>query len=134
MAETLAAITMVTKPTTDALARLQRDVQSANVKAVRAAGLALAAEARRRAPVYQGPRKDVPKGALRRGIKAGKVRRLANSAASVKVGPRGARVHLYAGKIEELEPYMRTSYTEVASALAVIAGKAYIEAMAKAAR
>lgn len=121
-------------PTIDALKRVQREVQKANVAAVRAAGQALAADARRRAPVYQGPRRDVPKGRLRKSIKAGRVKRIGTTEASVLVGPRGPVVHLYAGAEEARAPYMAPAERDSRAAVAAIAEAAYKKAIEQGAR
>lgn len=117
-----------------AIRRVESEVQRANVAAVRAAGLALQAEARRRAPVYGGERRDVPKGRLRKGIKAGRVVRLGANAASIKVGPRGPVVHKYAAKEEARSPYMKPAYEETAVVLARVAAEAYAAAINRGAR
>jgi Bacteriophage HK97-gp10, putative tail-component len=83
----------------------------ASMWALREVGRRVKREAKARARVYQGDRKDIEKRALRKSIASSKrLRREANGTRSLKVGPRGWRVHLYAGKIEELEPYMAPAY------------------------
>lgn len=47
---------------------------------------------------------------------------------SIKVGPRGPRVHLYAAKVEVTQPYMRQAYRAVAEAMTAIAEKALTKA------
>lgn len=50
---------------------------------------------------------------------------------SLKVGPRGQRVHLYSGKAEDRYHYMREGYAAAAPALAESAAKGWARAMAK---
>lgn len=125
---------MVSGPTVNAMRRIQRDIQNANVAAVRAAGKALAAEAKTRAPIYEGPRPDVQKGRLRKSIKAGRVHREPPSSAWLMVGPFGWRARLYAGKEEARSPYMGPAFRDMATGLGAIAAKAYQEAINKGAR
>lgn len=125
------SFSMATAPAQAELKRMQRSMQTANVSAVRAAGAALTKVARAHAPVYSGDRADVPRGRLRKSISAGKVERVGLSSASVKVGPRGPIVHLYAGKIEAEDPFMSPAYRESAGELATIAAVAYAAALEK---
>lgn len=48
---------------------------------------------------------------------------------SVKVGPRGQRVHLYAPKAEAKKPYMRPAYNEITPRMGEIAAGAWGKAM-----
>lgn len=121
-------------PTMQAMRRVQAEVQKANVAALRAAGRAVQAEARRRAPVYEGQRASVPKGRLRKGIRAGRVWRSGLHSAAVKIGPRGPVVHKYAGKIEQRQPYMKPAYAATAAGVAVVAAEAYAKAVLRGAR
>jgi hypothetical protein len=50
---------------------------------------------------------------------------------SLKVGPRGQRVHLYAGKAEARTPYMRPAYDVVVPTMGKVAGDAWARAMAR---
>lgn len=125
------SVSVFSGPTLKAMERVVNEVQKANVVAVRAAGRALAAEAKTRAPVYAGPRKDVPKGRLRKSIRPGRVFKLGATAAGVTVGPRGFRTRLYAGKEEAAHPYMAPAEAASAATLAKIAAVAYAAAMEK---
>lgn len=128
------SFSLVSEPTVKAMRQISEEVQRANVVAVKAAGVALAAEARGRAPVYTGTRRDVPKGRLRRSIRPGRAFKIGTNAAGITVGPRGRRVRLYAGKEEARDPYMSPAEAATASTLAQIAAVAYAGAMAKAVR
>ena len=123
---------LISSPTLEAMKKIEREIQRANVAAVRAAGRELQKEARSNAPVYEGDRKDVPKGRLKKGIKAGRVKKIGATSASVKVGPRGQIVHLYAGTIEAQQPYMSVSYRDAAERLVSISAAAYTKAMERA--
>ena len=95
---------------------------------------ALPEGAKRRAAAYAGNRRDVPKGRLRRSIKAGRVFKISATAVGVTVGPRGYRVRLYAGKEEARDPYMTPAEAATALTMARIAAAAYTGAMARGAR
>jgi hypothetical protein len=91
---------------------MDRAADRASMYALRQTGRVVKQEARKRARVYTGPpRKDVEKGALKRGISSSKrLRREPDGTRSLTVGPRGPRVHLYAQKIERLDPFMTEAY------------------------
>lgn len=128
------SVSLVSGPTVKAMQQVSNEVQKANIIAVRAAGAALAAEARRLAPVYTGTRRDVPKGRLRRSIRAGRAFKVGTSAAAITIGPRGRRVKLYAGKEEARDPYMSPAEAASATHVAQIAAVAYAAAIAKGTR
>ena len=65
------------------------------------------------------------RGLLKASIKASKAVRQGPASYSLKVGPRGERVHLYAGKQEERYGYMRAGEDAGKAMLAVIAQRAF---------
>ena len=156
MADLAADIKVLTKPLFDAMADMEKRTDRATMWAVREVGRQMKKEAMRRAPVYKGrsgARVQLKMSQFRKFQKATKYRgSVANSVVisgllkgsisssrrlqsvktgeySLKVGPRGQRVHLYAGKAEERQPYMRPAYDEVALKMGEVAAGAWRRAM-----
>lgn len=131
---------MITKPLLDALEDIERRTDKATMYALREIGRKFKQAAAKRAPVYKGQsgaRVQMKMGQFNRFKKAtGYKGSVANSVVvsgllkgsisssrklksvktgeySVKVGPRGQRVHLYAGKVEDRQAYIRPAYEAV---------------------
>lgn len=94
----------------DLFDRTMRDlggkVDNAAKATLRAAAKTVVTEARAHVRVYAGAREDVPKGRLKRSIKASTVKRRSPGLWQVTVAPAGYPAWAYAGQIEELEPFM----------------------------
>lgn len=148
------SMSMLTKPTLDAMADMSKRTDRATMWALRETGRQIKRESRRRAPVYKGRRatasfrlmKNLQKagatgpltndvvvsGLLKNSISSSKrFKREAGGNYVIKVGPRGQRVHLYAGKIEAQSAYMRPAYDIVTPAMSEIHARAWAKAMAK---
>ena len=104
------------------VAERDRRMRRAAMWTVREGGRVVRREARSRAPVDTG--------ALKKSIAPS--RRLTyeqtEEAWSLKVGPRGWRVHLYAAIEEEREGYMEAGYEAAESMMAAVAERAYTKA------
>lgn len=151
-------MSMLTKPTTDAMADMAKRTDRATMWALREVGRQIKREARREAPVYKGKAGRVNMrfsqfrrfqkasgykgsiantvvipGLLKNSISSSRrLRREAGGAYVIKVGPRGQRTHLYAGKIEaNTKAYMRPAYDRVTPQMTDIHAKAWARAMAK---
>lgn len=72
---------------------------------------------------YQGNR-PIP-GLLKASITPSKNVKQVGVAVTLKVGPRGQRVHLYAGKIEQRVPYMEAGYQAAQAALPALSAQAF---------
>jgi hypothetical protein len=94
-------------------AEMDRAADRASMYALRQTGRVVKQEGRKRARVYQGPpTKGVVKGALKNSISSSKrLRRAPDGTRALTVGPRGPRVHLYAQKIDRLDPFMGPAYS-----------------------
>jgi hypothetical protein len=148
------SMSMLTKPATDAMADMAKRTDRATMWALREVGRKVKQESRRRAPVYKGRRATgtyrmmkalqkagaggkltndvVVSGLLKNSISSSRrLKREAGGAYVIKVGPRGDRVHLYAGKQEERARFMRQAYDVVAPAMSDIHAKAWAKAMGK---
>ena len=115
----------VTGPTLKELAHIRAEANRATKKTLRAVGARVRAEAKRRAPIYDGPGRTVSygdgnsgpliPGELKKSIATSKRYKINGpSDYSLFVGPRGGHVHLYAAKQEALTPYMKPAF-EIAS-------------------
>lgn len=122
---------MVTKPLVDALAERNRVMERAAMWAIRETGRAVRAAAKAEAPVYKGgmSQRAYKRGGGRAGVGvsapvSGLLRSSIKSSRMIgghgvfrlTVGPRGDRVHLYAGKIEADKPYMEAGYAAAMAA------------------
>lgn len=150
------SMSMLTKPTTDAMAGMAKRTDRATMWALRETGRKIKQEARRQAPVYKGKAARVNlrhsqlrkfqkatgykgsigssvvvSGLLKNSISSSKrFQRAVGGAYVIKVGPRGQRVHLYAGKIEtNTKPYMKPAYDRVTPQMAAIHAAAWAKAM-----
>lgn len=102
------------------VAERDRRMRRAAMWTVREGGRVVRREARSRAPVLTG--------ALRKSIAPSRRLIEQRDAWSLKVGPRGQRVHLYAGKEEEREGYMAAGYAAAETMMAAVAERAYTKA------
>lgn len=152
------SMSMLTKPTLDAMADMSKRTDRATMWALRETGRKIKQEARRQAPVYRGKagavnlrfsqfrrfqkvtgykgsisNNVVISGLLKNSISSSRrFRREAGGAYVIKVGPRGQRTHLYAAKIEaNTKTYMRPAYDAVTPQMANIHAAAWAKAMAK---
>jgi hypothetical protein len=107
-----------------ALVGMARKVDSSAAATLKAAAAVVVAEARAKAPVYSGPRHDVPKGRLRKAIKAGRVRRTSIGLWEVKVSVQSFPAWAYAGQEEERSPYMEPARAVGLAALPALASAA----------
>lgn len=127
---------------------ITRSTERATMYAVREAGRFVKTVGRRNAPVYRGragvSRKQASagrfavsgsapvKGLLRSSISSGKsLRREGVGAFSVRVAPRGDRVHLYSQKIEATAHYMEKAQAAVGPELGAIAARSWARATRK---
>lgn len=156
MADNLADFKVLAQPFIDGVKNMQARTDRATMWAVREVGRQVKKEAMRRAPVYKGQsgaRVQMKMSQFRKFQKATKYRgSVANSVVvsgllkgsisasrrlqsvktgeySEKVGPRGQRVHLYAGKAEARQPYMKPAYDEIVPKMGAIAAGAWAKAM-----
>ena len=155
-----ADFSVLTKPFMDGIEDMKKRTDRATMWAVREVGRQLKKEARARAPVYKGRSgarvqfknaaqfRRFQKATGYRGSIAGSVvvpgllknsisssRRLVSIRTgeySLKLGPRGERVHLYAGKVEAKQPYMKPAYDNVSAKMGTIAAGAWGKAMNRA--
>jgi hypothetical protein len=135
------------------MAAIERSTDRATMWALREVGRKVKQASKKRAPVYQGPRTtalvttgpktptgkraygkrvDVVKGELKRSI--GSSRRFTKHGPheySLRVGPRGGHVHLYAAKQEARNHFMRDAYEQVAPQIRELHAKAWTRAMRK---
>lgn len=152
------SLKMIVKPTTDAMADMAKRTDRATMWAIRETGRKIKQEARKEAPVYRGRAGAVNlrhsqfrriqkitgykgsvgnnviiSGLLKNSIASTRrLKREAGGAYVIKVGPRGQRTHLYAGKVEaNTKAYMRPAYDRVAPMMADIHAKAWAKAMAR---
>jgi hypothetical protein len=143
MADSL-SFKMVTKPFTDFLDFQQKQMRRGAMYSLRETGRVVKREAKSRAPVLSD-KSAVSNAQHKRNVKAGvssgpgPVRGLLKASIgssrrlkltgldswSLKVGPRGVRVHLYAGKIETQHPYMAPARSAAEAQSAAIAAKTY---------
>lgn len=132
--------TMVTKPFTDFLDDRQAKMRRAAMFTVREGGRVAKAAARGAAPVLRdrsavrvtawkrGGRawSNAPvAGLLRSSITPSRRLQTYGDTWSLKVGPRGARVHLYAKKEEARAHFMAAGFAAVEAAMPAIAQRAY---------
>lgn len=138
MAETI-SFRMLTGPFNTFLADRERRMNRASMWAVREAGRRARKAAAAQAPVLQD--KSAPTvrqvkrghattdkpvaGLLKASIKASKAMKLEPGTASIKVGPRGPRVHLYAEKQEKRYGYMAAGEQAAQAELQAIAMEAF---------
>jgi hypothetical protein len=157
VADTLADLKVITKPFTDGVTDLKKRTDRATMWALREVGRQLKKEARKRAPVYQGrsgarvqfknyaqfrrfqkttgykgsmANSVVVPGLLKNSISSSRrLKSVKTGEYSLKLGPRGQRTHLYAGKVEARAGYMRQAYDEVAPTMGATAAAAWGKAM-----
>jgi hypothetical protein len=148
-----------TKPFSDGVTDLKKRTDRATMWAVREVGRQVKREARKRAPVYRGRSgaavqfknfaqfrrfqkttgykgsigsNVIIPGLLKNSISSSRrLKSVKTGEYSLKLGPRGQRVHLYAGKAEERQPYMKPAYDEVTPKMGATAAAAWAKAMAK---
>lgn len=107
------------------LAKIDVGVNRATMWGLRETGRKVKSAARRQAPVYNGPRKDIPRGRLRNSIHSDK--RLKGSAGSysLRVGPRGYPASAYAGKQEARKPFMAPAQAQASAQAPAIFARAW---------
>jgi hypothetical protein len=124
MAGSLFAANFELKPFFAALGDIDRVGRRAAQWSVRECGRQTARAAKRYAPVKTG--------AYKKGIRSSrKFDRPNGNAYGLKVGPRGDRVHLYAGKVEAKLSPMAKAYAEVAPKAKSIHEAAMAKALAR---
>jgi hypothetical protein len=122
------------------LQALDKHVDRATAKGLKAVGNYTAREGRKGAPVYKGPPRKVSvgggkrihlePGALKRSIKASRrPRPRGNGVWTLTVGPRGGHVHLYSAKQERRRPYMEPAFRKASLAARDIHAKAWEKVM-----
>jgi len=146
------------EPTQKAMDDISKRTDRATMYALRETGRQIKREARREAPVYKGKagrvnlrysqfkrfqkttgykgsisNNVVIPGLLKNSISSSRrLKRVAGGAYVIKIGPRGQRTHLYAGKIEaDTKAYMQPAYDRVVPKMADIHAKAWAKAMSK---
>jgi len=147
----LASVRVQTRELEKAFTDIERSTRRATMWAVREAGRKTKQEAKRGAPVLtaagdargisrkqhaataRGDRTNAPvRGLLRASIGSSKrLREHGPDGFSVRVAPRGDRVHLYSGQAEARHGFMRKAYQSVAPQMHEIATRAYTRAMRK---
>lgn len=110
------SFSMITAPFHAAIAERQVKMRRAAMWTVREGGRVVRRAAQADAPVLSG--------ALRKSIRPGRMRQ-DGGYWTLKIGPRGQRVHLYAGKEEERAAYMDAGYRALESSMTAIAEAAY---------
>lgn len=108
---------------------IDKRVDRGTMWALRETGRLLGRRARAAAPVYRGQAVGVESGLLKRSIKSSRRIKKFDRTQSLKVGPRGERVHLYAQKAEQQTGFMRKAYAEVAPAMAEIHARSWRKSM-----
>lgn len=143
------------QPFIDGVAQMNQRTDRATMWALREVGRQVKREAMRHAPVYDKKKATLTQAQFRKFQRATKYRgSIANSVVisgllkgsissskrltsvktgeySLKVGPRGQRVHLYSAKAEARQPYMRPAYEAITPRMAEIAAGAWGRAMAR---
>lgn len=139
---------VVTGPFHAAIVDRQRRMERAAMFTVRGAGRACAAAAKAAAPVLRAGESGATSqrawrsgggtvggapvaGLLRSSIKPSRRLKKVGDDWSLTVGPRGLRVHLYAGKEEEREAYMQAGFEAAIAELPAIAEAAFARAWAR---
>lgn len=146
-----------TQPFVDGVNQMNRRVDKATMWAVREVARQVKREGRKQAPVYKGQsgarvqfknfaqfrrfqkttgykgsvgNAVVVPGLLKNSISSSRrLQSVKTGEYSVKVGPRGQRVHLYASKQEDRRGYMRGAYEQVVPTMGATAAKAWGNAM-----
>jgi hypothetical protein len=120
------------------LRRIERATDRATMYAIRAGGRRVKTVAKRAAPRYAGkPRmvdvngrkQPIKRGELRAAIGSSKRLKGGHGSYSLKVGPRGEHVRLYAPKQEERAPFMAPAASQVTGEMPAIAEKAWNRAI-----
>lgn len=119
------SVNIVTDGTLRELAAIRAEVDKVTRTILRDTAKQVAAQAKVGARSYAGPRRDVPKGRLRRSVKAGRVVREPGGGFSVKVKPTGWPAVGYAGKIEALQPFMAPAHATAEASMRVAADVAW---------
>lgn len=116
---------MVTAPLTHDMRAMTKRTDRATMWALREVGRRVKREARKNAPVYQGPARtakvntasgygksvEIVPGLLKNSIKSSRrLKQRRPHEYSIAVGPRGGHVHLYAAKQEARTPFMKPAY------------------------
>lgn len=102
-------------------ANMGRKVDAASRSTLTAAAKLAVAEARAHAPVYAGPRRDVPRGRLRASIKAGRVRMVAPGLWEVTVRSVGFPAQAYVAAEEARHPFLDPAGRKAELALPALA-------------
>lgn len=148
MSAPLASIRVQAANTRKTFDDIGRSTERATMYAVREAGRFVKTVGRREAPVYKGragvSRKQASagrlavnanapvKGLLRSSISSGKsLHRSGVGTYSVRVAPRGERVHLYSQKIEASAHFMAKAHAAVGPELGAIAARSWARAHRK---
>jgi hypothetical protein len=98
--------------------------------ALREIGREVRKEARKRAPVYSGDDDRAVPGELRKSIAPSRrLKRVGAHTYALVIGPRGARVHLYAPTAEARTQFMRRAYEAVMPRIGEIHARAWRKAM-----
>lgn len=133
------SFTFDTAPFKAFLSDRDRRMKQAAMYNVRAGGRVVAAVAKAKAPVLKdrtaqtvrayrkskGAVNAPVRGLLKASIKPSRRLRYDGVTWSLKVGPRGPRVHLYAAKQEDRTGFMRDAYAAVESQMKIIAQSTY---------
>lgn len=126
----LVSFRIASQATRKGLRDIQRRADRGTMWALRESGRQVKREARRRAPVYRGDRKDVEAGLYKRAIHSSKrLKREPLGGYSLMVGPRGPRVRLYAGKVEASHKVMAGAYDAVLPRIREIHARAWSRAI-----
>jgi hypothetical protein len=159
VADSIADFKVLAQPFLDGVVNMQKRTDRATMWALREVGRQMKRQARARAPVYRGrsgarvqfknfaqfrrfqkatkyrgsvASSVVVPGLLKNSISSSRrLQSVKTGEYSLKVGPRGQRVHLYAGKVEARTPYMKPAYDEVAARMGAVAAGAWGRAMAR---
>jgi hypothetical protein len=113
---------------------IDRRVDRATMWTIREVGRRIKRSARKKAPVYRGPDRiwsvdgqtfPTIRGELRDSIHSSKRLRRIPGGYSLKVGPRGGHVHLYAEQQNERTGFMDDAFAEAQPLITAIAEQAY---------
>ena len=114
------------------MADIDRRVDRATMWGLRDTGRVIARAARKNAPKYRGDDKRAEPGLLKKSIKGSRqLKRLGRGTYAMTVGPRGGKVNLYAGKINDDGHFMAKAVDVGLASAREIHARAWERAMRK---
>lgn len=123
------SFTILTDAVKAELRKSRVEVDKATKGIVSSAGKLAKNRAQARVRMYSGPRRDVPRGRLKKAIKTSRLRPDAHGGYSMTVTPQGYPAHAYADKIEKLQPFMAPARAEMDRAIRALADAAWDKAI-----